>query len=273
MASAAALALLLAAGAAAEQRYTDPAGDAGGAPDLTGIVVTNDAAGEIGFRITSNQATLAADAGMFIGIDSDGNAGTGEGGLDYLFVLDGSDQSYDLGRWNGSAYDFAVPSETVSASYEGGALVVRVDRSDLGGTRAFRFVVVGAQYSGDEIVTVDEAPNDGVFAYVLAATAPPLVLRAGMPTAVPARPAAGKAFAVRVPITRADTGRRVTSGRVTCAVTVGGVRVRAVGGFANGLARCALRVPANTKGKGLRGTLTVAFGGKTVARSFAYRVA
>ena len=273
VAAAAAVSLLLAAGAGAEQRYSDPSGDSGGAPDVTSVVVANDAAGVISVRITSNQTTLAADAGLFLGVDSDRNNATGEGGVDYLLVLDGSDQSYDLGRWNGSDYDFAVASDSVSASYESGVLVIRVSRSDLGGTTGFRFVIVSAQYSGDEIVALDEVPDAGVFEYALTATAPPLALRAGTPTAVPARPTAGKPFAVRVQITRTDTGRRLTSGRVACVVTVGGVRVRATGGFAAGLARCSLVVPPKAKGKTLRGTMTVTFSGKRVTKSFSYRVA
>ena len=48
-------ALLAVPGAFADRSYSDPAGDSGAAPDITGVTVAHDAAGVVSFAVTTNQ--------------------------------------------------------------------------------------------------------------------------------------------------------------------------------------------------------------------------
>src|SRR4051794_3443671 len=79
LALAGALALVVASGVGAVVTNGDPAGDSGTAPDITATSVDNDTSGNITFTITSNQATLAADAVLLLGINSDNSTATGPG--------------------------------------------------------------------------------------------------------------------------------------------------------------------------------------------------
>ena len=119
----------------------------------------------------------------------------------------------------------------------------------------------------------DDAPNgELVWDYTLS-VAPPLTLTAGTPTGNPAKPRAGRAFVLSVPVRRSDTAGPLTSGGVvSCKATVGGKAVKASGRFGAGKPQCVLRVPATAKGKMLRGSLKVTFKDKTVTKAFAFRV-
>src|SRR5262245_41939485 len=54
-------------GAAADQTYSDPAGDASGGPDVTGITVRNDAGGTVTMVIS---VALPEFSSMIVGIDN-----------------------------------------------------------------------------------------------------------------------------------------------------------------------------------------------------------
>ncbi len=71
------LSLLAARVALAEDRYTDPAGDSGSAPDITAVSVANDAADNITFTVTTNQPALASGNSSVDLIDTDRNRSTG----------------------------------------------------------------------------------------------------------------------------------------------------------------------------------------------------
>jgi hypothetical protein len=269
-----ALALVATSVAGAETTYTDPTGDSTTAPDLTSVVVSNDATGNITFRGTvANQATLAPDAAILLALDTDHSASTGDGGFEYLFVYDGADSSFGLLRWNGAEYA-AAPSRTFRVSYAANVLTVTGNRSELGNTKAFFFYLVGAQFdANDEVVAQDDVPDgDLVWDYSLTALAPPLALTAGKPTANPAGPQSGKALVVSVPVQRSDTRGPLTAGAVTCKATVGGKAVKATGRFGGGKPQCVLRIPKGTKGKLVRGSLTVSFQAKKVTKAFSFRV-
>ena len=84
-----------------DSRYTDPAGDSGGAPDLTALTVTNDAAGNLTIAIATNQPALAADAGVFVFFDTDKNINRDEG-VEYALFAGAT--GWELDRWDGSQY-------------------------------------------------------------------------------------------------------------------------------------------------------------------------
>jgi hypothetical protein len=85
---------------------------------------------------------------------------------------------------------------------------------------------------------------------------------------IPARPAAGKPFAMRLQAARSDTGAIVQGGRVTCVGRVGAARVAGSGRFVGRQAVCTFRIPATAKGKSFRGSITIVFEGLRVTRSY-----
>jgi hypothetical protein len=270
--AAAALGLAATSGAEAAATFTDPAGDAETAPDLTAVAIANDAGGTITFTISlADQAGLAADSELALGLDSDHDDSTGDSaGFDTLIEVYGADRSWSVGRWNGATYDFNASAPSLTAAFAGGTVTIVVHRRDLLDTTRFSFYLFSVQLADGETVAQDDMPDgEGVLEYAL--TLPrPLALAAGKPVARPLRPVAGKALVVSVPVRRVDTGRPLAGGRVSCRVTVGGRAVRAVGRFGSGRPQCVVRVPAGARGKLLRGTLTVVFGGARVTKAFSY---
>ena len=164
-------ALAGAGSARAETSFTDPAGDSGAAPDVTGVAVANDQAGTVTFRLrVVNQPDLAADGEVVLVIDSDRNETTGDAaGFDYVLILSGSERSWLFGHWNGTDFDFdTTPSNTVRVAYAAGLMTFSVNRSELAGTAAFSFLVLASQIDADgEIVESDDAPDDGTYEFAL----------------------------------------------------------------------------------------------------------
>jgi hypothetical protein len=268
------LALLAARVALADARYTDPAGDSGGAPDITAVTVANDAAGNLTFTITTNQPALAADAGVYTFFDTDKNAATGDQGIEFALFAEADGWEFD--RWDGSKYvEASAPS--ANATYSNGVLTFKIAKADFAGVSSFVFYVYGLQWdAADKVIASDDAPNGTeAYTYTLSTPAPapkPLTLRASTPVSVPLRPVHGKAFSVRVAVTRGDTGGPLASGVVTCKVTVGLKALRAVGSVSAGKAGCRMVIPAAAKGKRLRGTIKVTFRNISVTKSFSYLI-
>lgn len=270
-----ALALLAVPSAAlADRAYTDPAGDSGTAPDLTAVRAAHDAASTITFTATTNQPVLAPDATIYVYVDSDRNPATGfpvRGlGADHFFS---HDAQYGAGfvfhvSGNFITIDF---TSTLATNYANGVLTASINRSDLGNTEKFAFLIEAER--DDEN---DATPNDSDFApdgapffeYSLIAVA----LTIGQPAPVSSKPVAGKVFAITAPVTRND-GQKFAVGTVTCKARAGAVSIAATGRIANGSARCSLRIPKSAKNKLLRGSLTVsAEDAPAVAKPFAFRI-
>src|SRR5438132_13034785 len=66
--------LVAAAPAGATGKYTDPSGDSGSAPDITGLTVASDkSTGQIIFQINGTNISSSANDPTFLDIDSDAN--------------------------------------------------------------------------------------------------------------------------------------------------------------------------------------------------------
>ena len=100
----------------------------------------------------------------------------------------------------------------------------------------------------------------------------PVTLKASKALTLPAKPKAGKLVVVGAAVTRLETGAGITSGTVKCAVKVGTKALPAKGKVGSGVATCTFTLPKTSKGKMARGTITVAFKGKTVKVPFAFKV-
>jgi hypothetical protein len=266
--------LLAAAVALGDSRYTDPAGDSGTAPDITAVSVAHDSSGNLTFAVTTNQPALPTGHVLAIFFDTDENPATGGDGVEFLLLLGESGWEFD--RWDGVDFvEAAAPS--AGAVYSDGVLTFRLNKADLGGANTFVFYAVSYQFDEDgELVASDDAPNGtAAYEYTLLAPLPapkPLTLRASAPVAVPARPVHAKAFAVRIGVTRGDTGGALASGVVTCKTTVAFKPLRAVGSMRAGRAACNMVIPKTATGKRLRGTIKVTFRNVSVTKSFSYLV-
>ena len=269
-------------GAANSATFTDSSGENPAAPDITTIVVTNDDAGMISFKISvPNRPTLGPDFELDVLVDTDSNAQTGDpslAGTDYLILLQRGEVA--LLKWDGSGYSrrFGDPSAvTLSSAYQGGP-TVKISAGELGNTKRFRFLVLVA--SGVEFDPVtgtpdytnavdDIAPGGGAGLYPFEVKTAPATLQVRKFTPTPARPIAGRTFALRLRAARSDTGAVIKSGRVICVGRVGKSALRAQSGrFVGREAVCTWRIPAGAEGKPFRGSITIVFEGLKAARSY-----
>jgi hypothetical protein len=266
-----ALALLVVPGAFADRSFSDPAGDSGAAPDITGIAVSHDAAGIVSFAVSTNQPSLAADATFWGFIDTDRDANTGfqvRGlGADRFFIADADGGVLFRVSGNTIFIDF---NSSFSASYGNGTLTARMNRSELDVSDRFAFLIQADQddANGDTVASdyAPDAPPFFEYSFV------PLALTVAPATATPKAPAAGKRFVVSAKVTRSD-GQPFAAGDVTCAARAGKVSLKPVAAVVNGTARCGMKIPKGTAGKSLRGSLRVTAEDATpVTRGFTFRI-
>jgi hypothetical protein len=262
--------------------FADSTGEDANAPDITSVVVSNDDAGNIVVQINiSNRPALTADMFILTFLDSDQKGSTGDPdslGADYLIVL--TSGAVDLLKWNGSEFVLAPSQASLTYSYATAGSTIRISASDLGKPKAFNFGVVAASGfatdaagNGDLTnVRRDFAPDlgHGLFTYQVLTR---LVLSVTSYSTAPKPARAGKSFSASLAATENDTNGPVTSGAVTCAATIAFKRIVAVAHvLSNGVANCVWRLPADAKGKTLRGAITLTVRGVKVSRAFSARI-
>lgn len=292
---------LVAAGAAlSETSYTDPTGDAtGGAPDITGVTVSNDAAGVLTFRVTTIGAPALESSVVLVDLDTDASPATGSLGAEYELV--GGTGGAALLKWDGK--DFVdSPAPTLSMNISGNVMEFKIGRRDVGIQARFGLGALTVNFdAADAYLGEDDAPDGGSYVYdvVLSQCAngkdddgdgkidakdlgcasstdnlesdDPVTLRVGKPAVVPAKARAGKFVVVGVPVTRVETGKLIPSGKVKCSARIGTKPLRSSGKMITGFAACGFEVPVKAKGKTVRGTITVTYLGKTKVATFAFK--
>jgi len=267
-----ALALLCAQVARADANYTDPAGDANGAPDVIDVSVFNDAFNRIIFaaRIAGN-AAMAADGEVTFVVDSDNNGETGSNGWDFWLVLDGTEK-WNLYSWNGTEW-VEAPSTTVKAYFLDEVVFFAVDRSELGNTASLNFYVEANKIAGDTVVATDTAPDgDAVWSYATVTKTFGLV---ASPVVAVTKGGArvGKPFVAGYAVSRTDSPEPMTAPKTTCVATVGVKRIAARVTQDGDIALCRVTVPKLlSKGKLLKLTLTTTSGGKSAKKTYSTRV-
>ena len=215
--------------------------------------------------------------------DSDHNSQTGLtepdlAGRDYFILWDRD--GLRLFRCGGSSCRSGQPQRTLSSSYRGGA-TLSINAAELETTR-FRFTVEAAAGIVYDPVTRrfdtakatwDFAPERAAFWSYNVRLGPSRLLVKSFST-TPARPKAGKSVSVRLAATRNDTGKLLSNGRVTCLARIGAKPLKPSSRrFARSWATCVFAIPPNAEGQTLRGSITIAFGGKKVTKSFSRRIA
>jgi hypothetical protein len=261
--------------------YQDSTGEEPGSPDITTIVVSNDDAATITFRInTPSKAQYSPDVAIVMFLDSDANQATGDPeslGADYIIQL--IQGEILLFKWDGSDFSLSATQASLSYSWSSGP-TIRINASDLNNTRKFNFDVTAVANIVFDPTTGaidcanckrDFAPTIGLYTYQVKVGKPTLIVRSLKPT--PAKPSAGRPFTLRLVAARSDTGAVVQNGKATCVGRLGSTRLTAqVQRVQGGAAVCTWNIPANAKGKSFRGSVTVAFEGLKASQSYAGKV-
>ena len=264
------------------QTYTDSTGEDPNAPDITSIVVSNDDAGLITFKINiSNRPAMTPDMTVLMFLDTDQKATTGDPttfGADYAIELDPG--AVGLFQWNGSDYVAAASQTSLTFAYDATGATIRVNASDLNKSKGLNFAVlaisgIATDASGNPDFTnahSDSAPDAGHGTYnYKVITKLSVSVTAFTTTPRPAK--AGKNFSAGLAATESDTGGPVTAGTVACSATVGLRHVATVAkSVKNGIAVCMWHLAKTDKGKTIRGTVTLTVQGVAVKRSFAAKV-
>jgi hypothetical protein len=278
-AAAVAVALALAGGASAANSqpmsFTDPAGDSGTAADVTKVDVQNDDAGLYTFNATF--ATPYVDTADFsIFFDTDQNAATGDptwDGADYALLDDHGAHSFYLLKWNGTDWDDAPSNATVSVSIAADhlSLTASVNRSDLGETAGFNFIVLSDEGDGST-GHYDDAPSGaGHFTYTLQ---PTLSLKLAVATHTTVT--AGHLWTTGLAVLRTDTNKLLgAEGSLSCTASAGHTKLKVVtqafisaGADKGSAALCVFSVPKTLKHKKIQATETVTYEGQKLTHSF-----
>ena len=253
--------------------FPDAANDHGAAPDIAQVRVSDGKDGWIRFAIsTPNRRALSAESAILVAIDADNKRRTGSGGADVSLTVLGGEAR--LEKWNATrrAWRADTAPTRIRERSQPNVVIVDIHRSELENTPRFGVQLTSVQVDlvAGEPQAFDFAPSNlSWWRYQLANPAAVRLL-AGPAVGAPARPRAGVPFTISVPVRRSDTNKAISSGSVTCNVTVAGKRVRASGRVRAGRAQCTLRVPAT--GASVRGSMTVRSGGIAVTSRFSFRV-
>jgi hypothetical protein len=266
------------------QTFSDSVGEDPNAPDITSVVVSNDDAGLIAFKINvANRPALTPDMDVQLIMDTDNNTATGDPqafGADYLIDLVPGQVGLYKYTTTTQDYRFASSQASLTFSYDATGAAIHVSAQDLGGAKVLHlgaFVASGivVDASGNPDFTnakTDLAPDPGHGLYTYQVlTKLTITVQAFVYAPKPAKQ--GKNFVAGFAATESDTGGPVTAGTVTCAATAGTKHLPALThAIKSGVAACVWHVPLKTKGKLLRGTVTLTVQGATVKRSFAVKI-
>jgi hypothetical protein len=262
--------------------FADSIGEDAAAPDITSIAVSNDDSGMITFKINiSNRPTLTSDMDIQLLLDTDQKSTTGDPavpGAEYLIDL--VPGSVGLFQWNGTNYTFAPSQTSLTYSYDATGATIRISAADLGKTKGINFLAfVGSgitlDANGAPVYTnahVDLAPDNGhgLYSYKVVTK---LTLSVLAFTTAPKPAKSAKNFVAGLAVNESDTGGPVTAGTVACAATIAFKHIATFShALKNGIAGCVWHLPKTSKGKTLRGTITVTVQGVKVTRAFTTKI-
>lgn len=160
--------------AANSASFGDAAGDSGTAPDVTGVAISNDDAGNVTIKVTiGNRSTFTATDGVGVGIDADQNPDTGMVfyGAEFEIDLEGSAVKFYRSDADG-LYQEAVAPPSVHASFSGGVATFTFNAAELGVSSGFNVYALGYGSTFD----LDPAPDIRAFNYQLVGGTKPPVL-------------------------------------------------------------------------------------------------
>ena len=278
-AAAVAAALVLAGGASAANSqpttFTDPGGDSGTAADITKVDVLNDDAGQYTFNVSFGTA-YTDTAAFTIFFDTDQNGATGDptsDGSDYALIDDHGSHSFALLKWNGTAWDDAPTDSTASVSIaqDNLSMTLSVNRSDLGNSAGFNFILFSDEGDGTTGHYDDAPSGTGHFTYTLQ---PTLSLKLAAAAQVSVK--AGHVWVTDLAVFRTDTNQLLgAEGTISCAAASGKTKLKVVvHAFVSAsrnkgsAAVCEFSVPKTLKHKKVTATETVSYEGQKVTHTF-----
>lgn len=252
--------------------FSDPAGDAGTAPDITGVSVTNDDHGLYTFVVTF--ATPYTDtAGAEIFFDTDQNTGTGDPiGAEYVLLDDHGSHSFVLFSWSGSQWQEAsAPTAGAVVANDNMSITFTINKSDLGNVTKYNFFVLSTDGDGST-GHYDAAPSGSDWFTYDEQTV--FTLAAGSSHEGAAK--AGGTWTVSMRAVRSDTKATVGSeGTIACKATERSKKLAVVshafvssGGGGGSSAVCTFRVPKKPKGAAVHATVTVSDAGQSASKAF-----
>jgi hypothetical protein len=261
------------------QTYTAPVVVSGTADPVSSVVVSNDAGGTI--RIAVNlSAALASTDSIGVWIDADSNPATGDrqtAGAEYALGAELSDNSVDLGAWNGSSWNNAPSAATLQGSHTDTQQTFTINRSELGNTSAFNFWVDSCD--GDCSAGHDSQVPVGTWNYQLQIPSSVKLLSPAL--LAPKTAKAGKRYTAAMIVQPSDPSISFADqGQVACKATIAGKSVRAVAtivtatfqGTMVSAAVCDVQVGKSAHGKRLVGTITARYGSARASRTFNAKV-
>jgi hypothetical protein len=264
--------LVAAAPAGATGRYTDPSGDSGSAPDITGVTVSSDkSTGQVIFQINGTNLASSDNNPTWLDIDSDANPLTGDildDGADYEFAVDNT--GYEFWHWNGSDWvDTSYSTVRIFGTSSG--VMISVNKSEIGNPTDFNFSATSGDWANKKF---DYAPDDGMYNYSLD-DGGPLITGITLQTTPAAGPKAGQPFVVNpTGLTLPPSGLLNLAGDTpkpdgyTCTATLSG---RALAGTGTG--RCTFKIARKkTRGKTLKVIVTVNYEGASKAFTYTFGV-
>lgn len=254
--------------------FTDPAGDASGAPDITNVAINGDAGtGTITISVTATGFKPASPDGMTrivdLWMDTDNNRSTGStAGNEYLLETydDPADPEHWWGfaHWTGSAWQSGPYGPTVRFGRGGDVLRWTINKADLGGATGFALYATAVTVdASDNVIARDVAPEVGAWVYDISGPTRTqtifLTSTIGKPVMIPAQAIAGKRFTVSFPVSQTGGAKTepLTRGTMVGAPSVAGKVIRHTESFTAGVARLSFVVPKTAKGKQLKVKVTI----------------
>jgi hypothetical protein len=270
--------------------FTDPSGDAGVAPDITGVTVSNDDHGLITFRIAvPNRSSLGPDDVLAVPLGTDDpnlTSGLRSDGMNFILLLEAKGAS--LLTWDGEEMVAVDPEPgSVTGSFAEGVGVVNVLQEDLAPgfpdmsvPIELTFYALGIAFTGNDVLAQDDAPDgDATWKYHLAEALRVVLTNFSAAKTVKA----GTTLVVIMGAAHTDTGAAVASGKISCKALLGSRPLKGRARFltvvltapATGRvvrspnATCSFKVPKQqSKGKRIRGSMTLRESGVSLTRSF-----
>lgn len=268
--------------ALADASFTDPAGDAQDAPDVTAVTVSNDTGGNIMFHIAVTNFTPESE--IVIYLDTDKNASTGDDGSEYLLSdehsADPANSGWDMAHWTGTSW-VDTPHSTVTVQSTATSIDFRVNKSDLGGASGFGFQVWTRRYVADAVTARDYTPDGTLSSLTYDLTAPkpaptpaPAVVKPvfGVFKTSPAKPVAGKRFNYGIQVTASDTGALLAKGTMVWVPSIAGKVLPHTQLFQQGVAAVTFLIPKAAKGKQLTIKMKMVLGNQSTTKVVTYKV-
>ena len=266
--------LALGSAASNSKSFGDTRGENFLAPDIVRTVVSNNDAGDLSFAITlSNRPVFGRDMLILVFVDTKKGGDATSNGADYVIQVESGLPL--LFKWNGKDYIRAPSDGGLGYRYPATGPIIQLSSLALGSPKTIKFrelVGSGATRNGqgDTAYTnfkADASPNQETQSFTFNLITH-LRLQAGKAVISPASPRAGGSVAVVIQVGANDTGL-VSAGKVSCDARVGDKRLTTQSTkLGNGVATCGFKLPAGTKGKQLKGTITLTSRGLTVRRPF-----